>query len=262
MGGYVPDGVVVGFVAAATEDEVFDCDDADEGGGPVSDEGDKVLEVDEKVSLGSEGYRDHDDGYDDGEGVSGDLDQAWDERLEVECYGVHGSSRVAEEREGEDDNDEFSKAACARKHGCEDTADKRLTVGFLPLWNIGKSASNGSAKSHEENRGCEETKVAVRKDPPRRNLGIEIRRQIARNSRPRNHVTRNNHAKAQNLRSSRRRSWGSLLHELRSSASRGDGDGDDGGDEGVRLVVVQDLEAAEGDEEGEEADDDDSHIGG
>lgn len=129
-GGVVPDGVVVRVVVAAAEGEVLDGDDADKRGGPVADEGDKVLEVDEEVALGADGDGNDDDGDDNGKGVAGDLDEAGDEGLEVERDGVHGSGRVAEEGEGEDHDDKFAETAGAVEHGGEDTADQGLVVGL------------------------------------------------------------------------------------------------------------------------------------
>ncbi|KAI6758814.1 hypothetical protein HG530_011054 [Fusarium avenaceum] len=87
---------VKGIFATPAEDEVFDGDDSDEGGRPVTDKGDKVLEVDEEIALGSEGGRDDDDGDDNGESVSRDLNKTRDKSLEVECDGVHCTACVAQ----------------------------------------------------------------------------------------------------------------------------------------------------------------------
>lgn len=158
--------MVVGGVVAAAEDEVLDGDDADEGGGPVADEGDEVLEVDEEVALGADGGGDDDDGHDDGEGVPRDLDQAGDEGLEVEGDGVHGASGVAEEGQGEDHDDELAEAAGGLEHRGEDTADEGLAICFRPFGDIRGGSGDGGAKNHEENGGEDEAQVAVKEHAP------------------------------------------------------------------------------------------------
>ncbi|KAI6755801.1 hypothetical protein HG531_004907 [Fusarium graminearum] len=145
---------------------MLDCDDSDKRGGPVSNQGDKVLEVDEEIALSSKSGWDNDDCDYHGEGVTRDLDKSGNESLEVERDGVHCTTSVTQQRKRQDHNHKFAKATCTREHSCKNTSYGRLTVRGRPLRNVGQSTGNSSTKRHEENSRCDETKVRVGKDAP------------------------------------------------------------------------------------------------
>lgn len=124
---------------------MLDDDDGDEGGGPIRDQGDEVLEVQEEVGRGPDGDGDHDGHHDEGEDIARHAHELRHEDLEVERYGVRSRRDVAEEREGEKDDGELPEAAGGREHGCEDAADGIRRVALFPGRNGCDRASDGRA---------------------------------------------------------------------------------------------------------------------
>ena len=247
--------------ASAAEDEMLRGDDAYKGGRPVSDEGDKVLQAEEEVLRdGAHGDGNHDSRDDDGEDVPWDLDEPGYQGLEVERDGIHGARRVAQQREGEHCDDELAKTTSGGEHGRKDAAHQGLVVRLLPPGHVGYRARNGRAEGHEQNGWDDQACVRVGEDARRGDLRVKVRRQITGDSGPGDHVARDDHAVANDSRGGRG-GEGSLLGQIGATASRRDGDGDDGGDKGVCLIVVQDSESAEGDEQAQQGDDNDARVG-
>ncbi|KAJ6443586.1 metaphase-anaphase transition protein (Mlo2) [Purpureocillium lavendulum] len=262
--GVAPDGGVVREVPghAAAEGDVLGADNGDKGGGPVPDEGDKVLEVDEEVVDGGDGDGDDDGGDEDAEDVPRHAGEPGHERLEVERDGVKGAARVAEQRQRQHDDDKLAEAAGARQHARERAADEVLVVPPLPVGIVGDGARDGGAERHEQHRGDQQAPVGVVEDAPAGDAGVKVRRQVAGDGGPGDLVAGDDHAKVEDL-AGRGRGLGlGLAGEAGAADAGGDGDGDEGDGKGVRLEDVQDLEAGKGDEQRQQGDDDDAGVGG
>lgn len=158
--------MAVRVVAAPPKDDVLDDDDGDEGGGPVRDEGEEVLEVQEEVGGGADGDGDHDGGHDEGEDVARHAHELRHEDLEVERHRVRRGRDVAEEREREDDDDELAEAAGGREHGREDAADGIRRVALLPGRDGRDGAPDGGAQDQQGNGREDEAGEAVEEKPP------------------------------------------------------------------------------------------------
>ena len=67
------------------------------------------------------------------------------EDLEVERHRVRRGGDVAQEREGEEHDDELAEAAGGCEHGREDAADGIRRVALFPGWIPRDRAPDGSA---------------------------------------------------------------------------------------------------------------------
>lgn len=145
---------------------MLDEDDGDEGGGPIRDDGDEVLEVQEEVGGGPDGDGDHDGRHDEGEDVARDAHELGHEDLEVKGHRVRRRRDVAQERKGEEDDDELAEAAGGREHGGEHAANGVRRVALFPGRNGSDRASDGGAQDQEGNSREDEAGEAVEEKPP------------------------------------------------------------------------------------------------
>lgn len=140
---------------------MFGDDDAEEDGRPVADKPDEVFEVVEEILRGFDGDWDDDHGDDNGVEVPRDAAQTGGKVLEIEGDGVDSAGAVAEECQGEDDDDEFAEAAGGAEHGCEDASNQGLLVALCQRGRIWCRAADRCAEYHEEGARDPESKIGV-----------------------------------------------------------------------------------------------------
>lgn len=105
--------MIVTVGTTATEHKVLCDDNSYKGGGPVANQSNKILEVEEEFVGSTNGCWNDNGGNNNGEDVAWNTNQPRHQGLEVECNGVHGATGVSEQRKGEDNDTELAEATSA-----------------------------------------------------------------------------------------------------------------------------------------------------